>query len=127
MDVLKLRDTSDCNFRYDITSKIPYLSDITGSMTIQPRHLLLRFTPDTEGFWCLDLITVFGMPVINGKVKERKRLSDVMFMRPLDGEDLDLLPEWLHEIAEHHVALMNPETLAVPRGLAAYSKTLPEG
>jgi len=109
---LKLLDISDCNFRYDIATEVPHLSDFTGQMTIAPRHLLLRFTPDSEGSWELYMVSVFGMPVVNGNVKERKRLDNVLFLRPLDEDGgTPGLPDWLREIAEHHVHLMNPEDL----------------
>lgn len=104
---MKLLDTSDCNFRYDFLNEVPRLRDLTGRMTIQPKHMLLRFTPDAEGSWYLDLLSVFGLPVIDGKVREFRRQDNILFSQPLDGEDHDALPPWLKEIAEHHVLLMN--------------------
>lgn len=113
MDIvqMKLLDTSECNFRYDLENVPTDLSDVTGRLTIAPRHMLLHFTPDTNGAWRLDLLSVFGPPVIDGKVKERKRHSSVLFTSPLDGEEYDAPPLWLREIAQHHVGLMNPESL----------------
>lgn len=108
---LKLLDTSDCNFRYDIINEVPHLtSPPPGGPTIVPQHLLLRFTPDADGRWELDMVSVFGMPVVNGVIKQRKRLSNVLFLHPLE-DDTQEMPDWLAEIARHHQNLMNPEDL----------------
>lgn len=107
---MKLIDTSDCNFRYHLENVPTDLSSVTGNLTIAPRHLLLRFTP-VEGRWHLDLISVLGPPVVDGKVKERKRYTTILFMADQEQKVPDELPDWLREIAEHHVHLMNPEAL----------------
>jgi hypothetical protein len=104
---MKLRPDAQSSFRYDFYEAPDLVSnDAFPGGGVKPQNLLINMSPDNEGRWYVSMLVVGGLPVVDGQVKQRKRLINIPFMDPL-GEDGELLPPWLKEIAEHHVLLMN--------------------
>lgn len=112
---MKLRPNSRAEFRYDLEgAPDPFVSPNLPGIKIKPTGLLISLMPDKTGRWALSGIGVFGHPYLKTKTGERlgKLTETIPFMIGEEGiTPDDGVPEWLAEIAEHHVGLMNPEVL----------------
>lgn len=104
---MTLNEQSTAIFRYDLDEAPESFSHFyTPGVELRPEKLLILLHPDPEGVWYVRILSVFGHEIVNGVVKQRKRLDSISIIEPLKDR-ADLLPEWLKEIAEHHVLLMN--------------------
>jgi hypothetical protein len=103
---MKLHPESQVVFRYILERAPESVKNPNYSNIVQPRTLMITMYPDPEGAWQISTLRVSGMPIVKGKVEERKYFTDVTFSSPLD-EDADEMPSWLREIALDHVNLMN--------------------
>lgn len=103
---MKLHPESQVVFRYILERAPESVSNPHYSNVVQPRTLMMTMYPDSEGVWQISTLRVSGMPIVKGKVEERKYFTDVTFSSPLD-KDADEMPSWLREIALDHVNLMN--------------------
>lgn len=105
---MKQHAESQARFRYDLEEAPDSLSNqYFPGRTVRPEKLTILMSPDAEGSWYISSLHVAGQEIVDGKVKQRKRLSVIPFMNPLDDEEPDQLPLWLSEIVLDHVNLMN--------------------
>lgn len=110
---MRLNPNSEAVFRYTLMESPDFVADPSRPKTgVEPRRLEINFVGDETGTkeWAVGAVKVTGWDVTDGLVS-RSTERTIMFLNPLDGEDSpfdgDKLPDWLHEIVQRHVNLMN--------------------